>query len=76
MSENDGGAMTTEPTTGPTTGSGPFDDYSYDLAHEVQDALRIPVARRPGRAAPMRTGRAVDADGDLGYDDAHEVTGS
>jgi hypothetical protein len=59
-----------------TIESGPSDDYSYDLAHEVQDALRIPVARRPGRAAPMRMGRPVDADGDLGYDDAHDVAGS
>ena len=58
-----------------TTESGPSDDYSYDLAHEVQDALRIPAARRPGRR-PVRMGRPVDADGDLGYDDAHDVSGS
>ena len=58
-----------------TTESGPSDDYSYDLAHEVQDALRIPTARRPSRR-PMRMGRPVDADGDLGYDDAHDVSGS
>jgi hypothetical protein len=49
------------------------DDYGYDLAHEAQEALRIPVARRHGAGAPMGTGRQVDQDGDLGYDDAHEI---
>lgn len=63
-------------TTEPTIGTGTFDDYSYDLAHEVQDALRIPIARRPGPTRPMRMGRPADADGDLGYDDAHEGAGS
>jgi|tagenome__1003787_1003787.scaffolds.fasta_scaffold19758208_2 hypothetical protein len=62
--------------TEPTLESGPSDDYSYDLAHEVKDALRIPTARRPRSATPMRIGRPVDADGDLGYDDAHDVSGS
>ena len=62
--------------TEPTIESGPSDDYSYDLAHEVQDALRIPAARRPGPSRPMRMGRPVDADGDLGYDDAHDLSGS
>ncbi|MDT7580838.1 MAG: hypothetical protein QOK35_2102 [Pseudonocardiales bacterium] len=65
--------MATEQTT---TESGPSDDYSYDLAHEVQHALRIPTARRPAARRPMRMGRPVDADGDLGYDDAHEAAGS
>ena len=64
--------MTTEPTIAP----GPSGDYSYDLAHEVQDALRIPTARRPGPGRPVRMGRPVDADGDLGYDDCHDVSGS
>jgi hypothetical protein len=64
-------------TTEPTTESGPSDDYSYDLAHEVQDALRIPTARRPGTSKPMRMGRPpMDADGDLGYDDCHDIGGS
>jgi hypothetical protein len=62
--------------TEPTLESGPSGDYSYDLAHEVKDALRIPTARRPRSATPMRIGRPVDADGDLGYDDAHDVSGS
>lgn len=68
--------MATEPTTTEPTTTGTSDDYSYDLAHEVQQALRIPTARRPAARRPMRMGRPVDADGDLGYDDAHEAFGS
>ena len=72
--------MTTEPepTTGNASSDDAGDDYGYDLAHEVGDALKIPVARRRS-ATPTRrssgTG-ATDQDGDLGYDDAHEIRGS
>ena len=50
------------------------DDYGYDLAHEVQTALRIPVARR--RPTSYRgSGRPVDPDGgDLGYDESHDLS--
>jgi hypothetical protein len=49
------------------------DDYGYDLAHEVQTALRIPVARRQ-RPSYRGTGRPVDPDGgDLGYDESHDL---
>ena len=58
--------MTTQPEIDPS------DDYSYDLAHEVKAALQIPVARR-ARATPRSSGRPVDADGDLGYDDCHDL---
>jgi hypothetical protein len=54
------------------------DDYGYDLAHEVKDALQIPVTRRRHSATPTRPGpgRPPEQDGDLGYDDAHEIGGS
>lgn len=49
------------------------DDYGYDLAHEVQTALRIPVARRPTTSYGS-SGRPVDPDGgDFGYDESHNV---
>jgi hypothetical protein len=49
------------------------DDYGYDLAHEVQTAVRIPVARR--HTTSYRSGgRPVDPDGgDLGYDESHDL---
>jgi hypothetical protein len=50
----------------------PSDDYGYDLAHEVKSALRMPTARRPSPVPPKDTGRPVDSDGDLGYDDCHD----
>lgn len=57
--------MTTEPDQS--------DDYGYDLAHEVKDALRIPVGRPRPRSTPMGTGRPVDPDdNDLGYAEAHD----
>ena len=59
--------MTTEPE--------PSDDYSYDLVHEVDEALRIPVASR--RPPTVRgSGRPADQDGDLGYDESHDGPGS
>ena len=62
--------MTTRPTPGPD----PADDYGYDLAHEVHDALRMPVARRRRPSTAMGTGRPADPDdNDLGYDDAHDA---
>jgi hypothetical protein len=49
------------------------DDYGYDLAHEVQTALRIPVARRH-TTSYRSSGRPVDPDGgDLGYDESHDL---
>jgi hypothetical protein len=56
-------------------GSGESDDYGYDLAHEVKAALRIPVAHpHTSTSAQRGSGRPVDPDdGDLGYDDAHDV---
>jgi hypothetical protein len=64
--------MTIEPASPDSS-----DDYGYDLAHEVKDALQIPVTRRPRVATSRGTSRgATDQDGDLGYDDAHEIRGS
>ena len=61
----EGDDMTSEPTES--------DDYGYDLAHEVQTALRIPVAR-PHTTSYRGTGRPVDPDGgDLGYDESHDL---
>ena len=49
------------------------DDYGYDLAHEVQTALRIPVARQHTTSS-RGTDRPVDPDGgDLGYDESHDL---
>lgn len=49
------------------------DDYGYDLAHEVEAALRTPVAR-PHTSSSRGTGRPVDRDGgDLGYDESHDL---
>jgi hypothetical protein len=49
------------------------DDYGYDLAHEVQTALRIPVAR-PRTTSYRGTGRPADPDGgDYGYDESHDL---
>jgi hypothetical protein len=58
--------MTAQPETDPS------DDYGYDLAHEVKSALRIPV-RRPQPTPSRGSDRPVDADGDLGYDDCHDL---
>jgi hypothetical protein len=76
-------AAGTQPAGRPASGDHPSeddapghrasDDYGYDMAHEAQAALRIPVARRHRPDAPMGRGRAVDQDGDLGYDAAHET---
>lgn len=49
------------------------DDYGYDLAHEVNAALRVPVARRHNSGVPTGAGRPTDQDGDLSYDEAHEI---
>jgi hypothetical protein len=69
--------MTTEPEPAPSDDVGSADnDYGYDLAHEVKDALRIPVTRKRGTTTPTGSGRPPDQDGDLGYDDAHEIRGS
>ena len=83
--------MTTEPeptTSDDAASDGAGDDYGYDLAHEVKDALQIPVTRRRGPSAPRGSGSRVpeapsagsgrppEQDGDLGYDDAHEIRGS
>ncbi|MHA6795675.1 hypothetical protein ACVGVM_19495 [Pseudonocardia bannensis] len=50
-------------------------DYGYDLVTEVRTALQLPSAR--GALLPHRaggaTGRQLYLDGDLGYDQAHEV---
>jgi len=60
---------TEHPSRVPADDSG--EDYSYDLAHEVPEAVR----NDPGearRSAP--TGEApVDQTGDYSYDLAHEV---
>lgn len=62
-------------TAAPTPEPGSSDDYGYDLAHEVQDALRVPVARRRRPTTGMGTGRPADPDdNDLGYDDAHDAS--
>lgn len=47
-------------------------DYGYDLLHEVRNLVHVPAARTvpPGARAP---GRELDPDGDLGYDQAHEL---
>lgn len=53
------------------------DDYGYDLAHEVQDALRMPAARPRRRTVPTGPGRPVDPDDDdLGYAEAHDSSAS
>jgi hypothetical protein len=69
--------MPTEPerTTEPAPSDETGDDYGYDLAHEVKDALKIPVSRRRSTAT-TGTGPPPDQDGDFGYDEAHEVRGS
>jgi hypothetical protein len=49
------------------------DDYGYDLAHEVQTALRTPIPR-PRTTSYRGSGRPVDPDGgDLGYDESHDL---
>jgi hypothetical protein len=66
-------------TSGPTAEPDPSDDndYGYDLAHEVKDALQIPVKRRRPSSTVMGTGRPVDPDDDdLGYAEAHDMPGS
>jgi hypothetical protein len=56
-----------------TSESSDSDDYGYDLAHEVQTALRIPVARPPATSY-RGTGRPAEPDGgDLGYDESHDL---
>lgn len=50
-------------------------DYGYDLVQEVKAALHLPSARR--KSLPAQAGRAsaheFDPDGDLGYDQAHDL---
>jgi hypothetical protein len=50
-------------------------DYGYDLVQEVKAALQLPSPRE--RLQPVRGGRGpgreLDPDGDLGYDEAHEL---
>jgi len=49
-------------------------DYGYDMLDEVRAALD-PPARRPSRRPFVGShgiGREIDADGDFGYDHAHE----
>jgi hypothetical protein len=75
--------MTTGSTSGPTdeptaeestAGPDSSDDYGYDLAHEVKDALQIPVARKRSPSVSTGIGRPADPDDhDLGYDEAHEA---
>ena len=59
------------PSTG--TDADTSSDYSYDLAHEVPDAVLAPAEGRPGQARSQPQGPAVDPDGDYSYDLAHEV---
>ena len=58
--------MTTQPE--PDTS----DDYGYDLAHEVKSALQIPVRRREPMVSRGNE-QPADSDGDLGYDDCHDL---
>jgi Domain of unknown function (DUF397) len=58
--------MTTQPEPDPS------DDYGYDLAHEVKSALRVPVRRREPTVS-RGSDRPADSDGDLGYDDCHDL---
>ena len=49
------------------------DDYGYDLAHEVQTALRTPIPR-PRTTSYRGSSRPVDPDGgDFGYDESHDL---
>jgi hypothetical protein len=50
-------------------------DYGYDLLHEVRRMkIHIPAARTPLPVCGARaSGGELDPDGDLGYDQAHEV---
>ncbi|HET6259675.1 MAG TPA: hypothetical protein VFE39_13580 [Pseudonocardia sp.] len=49
-------------------------DYGYDLLHEVRATVFIPAARTPLPVHGARLpGRELDPDGDLGYDEAHEL---
>jgi hypothetical protein len=49
-------------------------DYGYDLLHEVRATVYVPAARMPlpVHGGPL-PGRELYADGDLGYDQAHEL---
>jgi len=58
--------MTTQPEPDPSG------DYGYDLAHEVKSALRVPV-RHPEPTVSRGSERPADSDGDLGYDDCHDL---
>jgi hypothetical protein len=50
-----------------------FGDYGYDLAHEMNAGLHdIPRPRSASQVVPSRAPFAVDLNGDLGYDSAHE----
>jgi hypothetical protein len=69
-------AVSDPPVSDPAASDDAGDDYGYDLAHEVKDALKIPVTRRRTPAPQTGTGRPPEQDGDLGYDDAHEIRGS
>ena len=58
----------------PAASDGDGEDYSYDLAHEVPDAVRRtedPHARRS--EAPAAEPRVDPSAGDYSYDLAHEV---
>lgn len=49
-------------------------DYGYDLVHEevgAPDPLEDPARHR--RVGVEGTGGTVDSDGDLGYDEAHDL---
>lgn len=64
----------TTPDPAAETGAESFEDYSYDLAHEVPAATRQQAENRSA-PRPGEGGRApqVDPDGDYSYDLAHEV---
>lgn len=64
-------ATTPRPSTG--TDAEGSNDYSYDLAHEVPEAVRAPAEGRADHARSHSQGPAVDPDGDYSYDLAHEV---
>jgi hypothetical protein len=53
------------------------DDYEYDMAHEVKAYLAAHPPKQPGPAKAGRPDReahrAFDPDGDIGYDEAHQL---
>ena len=50
-------------------------DYGYDLLDEVRVALDTPARRATRRPSVGAHGivREIDPDGDVGYDNAHEI---